>query len=613
MSRCAIFALIASTFAALPEIASGEMSGIRPEFKISTGPAYSYYSNAYPHNEGHNSVDIAASTAGTFVVVWEDLYTYQGGYYGRSNPGIWGRRLDEIGRPLGPEFRVSPLSSYAKGDAHVSSNAQGQFVVVWDDYYADLEDPGELGIVAARFNSSGGGMGLPFKVNSTPLDYGGTPKVALANSGKFMVVWANEYGDEITGQLYEASGLPAGGEFQIDQDSHYCCYSGFENPATFDELNLAVNSAGNFMVVWSAAATGTSDYAVRGRLFDPSGAPLGDEFVVGESAYENYRVQPNITVDGSDRFIVAWTTFFGEEVRARRFDPNGTSLGDTFQVNTQPLYHFSYGPGVAADAAGNFIVTWDDQEYYQIFGRRIDASGTPVGSQFRVDDSVPDYDEPGISIQKLAGSAAGEFVVAWAQYDQFTDYVYGVVGRQLGIAPIACAPTPMTGCRASVGPSGIFSFKDRSIPAQNTLTWKLNRGPAATGSDFGEPLTTDSYAFCVYDGSARPQPLLASEVPAGGACGKLRCWKEFPGGRVEYLDRQRYVGGIELVRMIPGAAGKAKAQVTGRGTPLILPDLPLAAPVTVQIQVANGECWTATYANRIRRNANGVFKASPDS
>lgn len=616
MNRCTAAVLFSSAIAGLPELAAGEMSGIRPEFKISTGPAYSYYSNAYPHNEGINSVDISASSAGTFVVVWEDLYTYSGGYYGRSNPGIWGRRLDKLGRPLGPEFRVSPLSSYAKGDAHVSSNPQGQFVVVWDDYYAqyDPDEGGTFGIVAARFNAGGGAMGAPFLVNTSEIDDGGTPKVALADSGKFMVVWANEYGDEILARLYNENGQSATGEFQVDQSSDYCCYSSFENAATFDEMNLAVNSAGNFMVVWNGAATGTEDYALHGRAFDSAGAPLGDEFVVGEASYEGAPVQPEITVDGSGRFLVAWTSRFGYEVLARRLDPTGAPLGAAFQVNTTPTYGESYGPGIAADAAGNFIVTWENDEYYQILGRRIDATGTPVGGEFRVDAPAgEDYDEPSVGIQKVAASAAGEFVVAWAQYDGYVDNVYGVVGRQLGEAPVACTTTPKTGCRGSIGPSGTFTFKDRPVDAQNSLTWKLNRGEALAGADLGNPLTTDSYSFCVYDSSARPQPLIDAPVPAGGACGKVSCWKQFPGGRVDYLDKQRYVAGIEAIRATPGPAGKAKLQVTGRGTPLVLPTLPLAGPVTVQLQIANGDCWSASYSSKIRKNANGLFKATPDS
>jgi len=429
-------------------------------------------------------------------------------------------------------------------------------------------------------------------------------------------VWVDaDYPTRIAGQLFGADGAPIAGEFQVNSETIYrCCYTGFENPATFDDMNIAVNSDGNFMVVWDGNTYLDLDPKVRARVFDSAGAPLGPDFEVNTTPLTyDYHFQPNVTADGTGRFIVAWTEFFGYDVRARRFDSTGAPLGPELVVNEVPIYHFSYGPGVASDAAGNFIVTWDDQGYYEIFGRRVDATGTPVGSQFRVDDASPyGYDEPGISIQKVGATGTGNFVVAWDQYDQFEDYVYGVVGRTLGVAPTPCTPAPQAGCRTSISAAGLFSFKKRAIAAQSSLKWKLDRGPTTIGSDFGAPQTTDGYSFCVYDSSASPQPLIEAAVPPGGACGKLPCWKPFSGGRIDYFDKTRYVAGLEWIRMSPGPAGKAKVLVTGYGERLDLPNLPLTGPITVQLQVANGQCWSATYSSRIRRNANGVFKAKPD-
>jgi hypothetical protein len=44
----------------------------------------------------------------------------------------------------------------------------------------------------------------------------------------------------------------------------------------------------------------------------------------------------------------------------------------------------------------------------------------------------------------------------------------------------------------------------------------------------------------------------------------------------------------------------------------VLPDTPLAAPVTLQLQGSHGECWSAEYATRITKNADGSFKANAD-
>jgi hypothetical protein len=604
----------------LPDILAADPGAIRQEFEISTDPRSGSSGYGYagePHDEGHYSVDIAGSADGTFVVVWEDLYTYQNGYYGRPNPGIWARRIDDVGRPLGPEFRVSDRGSFAKGSAHVASNAASQFVVVWDDEYADPDHPYSLGIRARRFGASGSALGLPFTV-STHQEYEDyfhmTPKVGLDDAGRFMVVWSG-YRDvsSISGRVFNSGGMPLGGEFQVNsEDLSLCCYTGFESPAAFDELNIAASNAGTFMVVWAARDEADGDEHVRGRVFDASGTPLGPDLVVSDQ--ELYWGFPNVAADGAGRFIVVWTDVFGEDVRARRFDATGASLGPSFAVNTEPRYGLGFGPGVAADSAGGFVVTWGEfTDGYRLSGRKLDAAGVPIGGEFRIDEPNANYDDAPILNQKVAASAAGDFIVAWGQVDESGDYVVGVVGRALGNAPTPCTPAPKAGCRATSKPrSGLFTFRERSNPAQSTLGWKLVRGTAADPSAFGDPTETDSYSFCVYDGSARPQPLFEAAVPADGACGKVRCWTSFPVGRLDYFDPQREVNGIELIRVLPGAEGRSRAEVKGRGERLALPDLPLTVPVTVQLQVANGDCWSATYAGQILRNADGTFKAKPD-
>jgi hypothetical protein len=46
---------------------------------------------------------------------------------------------------------------------------------------------------------------------------------------------------------------------------------------------------------------------------------------------------------------------------------------------------------------------------------------------------------------------------------------------------------------------------------------------------------------------------------------------------------------------------------------LTLPEPPLSAPVTVQLQASSGECFTASYADNILKNADGMFRARPGS
>ena len=68
---------------------------------------------------------------------------------------------------------------------------------------------------------------------------------------------------------------------------------------------------------------------------------------------------------------------------------------------------------VASDAAGNFVVVWksdgQDGSGRGVFGQRYDASGARAGAEFQVNTyTTGDQDRP-----RVASDAAGNFVVAW--------------------------------------------------------------------------------------------------------------------------------------------------------------------------------------------------------
>jgi hypothetical protein len=611
----------------LPQALQAELTAVRPEFEVSTSDSYFYGGYSYPqaHNEGRGSVDIAASANGTFVVVWEDLYAYGPGPYGYSIPGAWFRRIDSLGRPLGPEFRVSGFDSYARGGVAVASDPSGRFVVVWDDYNAESGFSAGTGIMARRYNASGGALGLPFLVNAITTDDQFTPKVALDTAGNFVVVWADFYPDAsgygtIQGRRFDSAGNAQGSQFQVNSTpchGYPCGYSGFEGFALFDDMDIATNGAGSFMVVWRDSPD-TEPTEIRARVFDSVGTPSGSDFVVNTTSDYYGRRGPSVASDGS-RFIVGWTDgYLGYNAFARRFDSAGAGLGAEFQVNTSDIYAFTYGPKVAADASGRFVVTWDAQGsgYYKVYGREFDAAGTPVAEPFRVDfEGDLNYDTGGISRHNVAASSAGQFVVVWGQY-RYASYTYGVDGRQIGEKPLACTPAPQPGCKQPTIPGrGMFRFRDPTNPRFRSLAWRWARGQEVSALELGDPQTTDSVAFCVYDGSAQTQPLMDLRVPAGGGCTNVPCWQPVgaAGRRFDYFDTARFVGGLEQIRLLAKPEGRGRASVVARKDNLTLPATPLTPPVTVQLQAENGTCWTASYSTRIIKNEGGVFRAKPGS
>jgi hypothetical protein len=155
--------------------------------------------------------------------------------------------------------------------------------------------------------------------------------------------------------------------------------------------------------------------------------------------------------------------------------------------------------------------------------------------------------------------------------------------------------------------------------ARDRVIWRWLRGEETQFQEFGDPETADAYTLCVYDASgALPRLLLDAQAPPGDLCPAgavpAPCWKAFgspPGARGHrYRDSALTPDGVELVRLTPGAASRAKVIVRAKGPALDMPSpLDIVPPVTVQLQNASA-CWSATYYSAgVIANDAGMFRA----
>jgi hypothetical protein len=181
-----------------------------------------------------------------------------------------------------------------------------------------------------------------------------------------------------------------------------------------------------------------------------------------------------------------------------------------------------------------------------------------------------------------------------------------------------CALGPRPGCRGATAPGkGILRLNDRENADKDSLIWKLAKGEATSVGDFGDPTTTDAYAFCLFDESAAPTDLLfAADIAASGLCGSSPCWR---GTAMGYKYRDGFGSssdGIRSVQLRAGSEGRAKVSLKGGGEKLQerllgLPLLPLPTPLRAQLQASNGACWESAFSTT-KRNDAGSFKASAD-
>ena len=157
-----------------------------------------------------------------------------------------------------------------------------------------------------------------------------------------------------------------------------------------------------------------------------------------------------------------------------------------------------------------------------------------------------------------------------------------------------CHPALAETCRHSLAPwANRLEIRHGADPSGDRLRWQWRRGEWTPAAALGDPFAGDDYTFCVFGQRGR-HVLVSIDAPAGGTCGSQPCWAHRGPAGVRYRDWTAR-GGVASLRVDAKPNGKAKAVVQGRGASLGLPPLPLALPLTVQLQAGDGACWEATY------------------
>lgn len=248
------------------------------------------------------------------------------------------------------------------------------------------------------------------------------------------------------------------------------------NAGTQDEAEVCVDRAtGNVLVAWSERHGYDGELmGIYGRLFDPTGTPLGSEFQINQT-WQASQWRPLMVSPPSGGFLVAWsgdwdadnyfrlldssgafltgdvpinvfvnggqadcapaiapdgTIFFafvdygqhgggtGLNLWGRTFDSQANALqAGEFQLTTPA---FSGGdqrePRVAADGLGRFVVVWEDSvnegQNWGVIGRRFDIAGAPLGGEFIVESTTAGPQRN----PRVAADPAGGFTAVWEDW-----------------------------------------------------------------------------------------------------------------------------------------------------------------------------------------------------
>ena len=178
-----------------------------------------------------------------------------------------------------------------------------------------------------------------------------------------------------------------------------------------------------------------------------------------------------------------------------------------------------------------------------------------------------------------------------------------------------CLAAPRSACKVPTQPGKAqLLLRDFTPDSKDQVGFKWTRGQATTFAELGNPLTTDDYALCLFDGAGGL--LLKMTAPAGGTCGSRPCWKQI--GRVppkgfKYKDRDGLPDDLDGITIRAGGAGAAKLTLKGKGDNVPLPPLgpTLVLPLKAQLQSENGQCFEGTFSTPLV-NTTLDFRAKSD-
>lgn len=193
---------------------------------------------------------------------------------------------------------------------------------------------------------------------------------------------------------------------------------------------VVTNKNGILLLGWIDYRNGAADLYIQ--YFTQDALPLSGPIWLNEGRPYVWNSGFHIATGGNGNFIVAWE----EDCRsivAQILDENGNEVSPVFRVNSSSINSVlnCNDPCVAIDDDGNFLITWFQDYYgqlyegsYYLYGRCFSSDGEPHGITFPIDN--PDYYAGG-SIggnRRAIYDGAGHFVVAWSEAQEYNANIY---------------------------------------------------------------------------------------------------------------------------------------------------------------------------------------------
>jgi len=274
------------------------------------------------------------------------------------------------------ETRANSYTYNRQAGPSVDVDSEGNLLVAWG---SRRQEQGTFGVFAQRFDPLGRRIGTEVHVNDTVAGMQLDPAVAFAADGTCWIAWESDGQDGDGGAVIARKfGCVASGGFGPLTDEIVV-----NQTAGGHQAHPAITTAhgGNLLIGWSSDHLGRE--AVMGRVLDAQGTSLTDEFRLGQSI-EGRESQPALATLPGERFLAVWAqsdaTGRPAGLYGRRIQADGTPLSGPFMVNDADD-HLHIEPAVDAADDGRFVVTWLtwEERNYAVSYRVFDPTGAAIG------------------------------------------------------------------------------------------------------------------------------------------------------------------------------------------------------------------------------------------
>ena len=348
---------------------------------------------------------------GTALIAWDDR---RHGITG----DIYAQFLDSAGLPRGANFRVNDdgIGWANQYEPDVGGDDSGRFVVVWMDGRG--RNASDWNVFAQRFRSNGNRLGANLQV-TTDDSIQWSPSVGVCPAGGFAVAWDDRRRNQwdVYAQFYGRNGQPLASDVRVNGDDGTADQTG---------VGVAGNRFDEFMVVWSDRRNGHGD--IYGQRFDSAGNRLGPELRVNDDAGSANQSAPDVASLPDGGYVVVWSDGRNgnDDIYCQRLTRDGAVVGANFRVNDDQASSQQRISSIGMDRSGVICVGWEDERSGEtdIYRVMLDADGRLIGPNLRLNDDAGSASQ----FYTAVAGGSGRFLAVWTDgrggydiYGQFMD------------------------------------------------------------------------------------------------------------------------------------------------------------------------------------------------